>query len=89
MSYKKAEHILPEALIAEIQKYISGECLYIPAKSKVRSGWGQRNGTRRELDRRNQEIVSMYAAGIPVSEIAGKYFLSEKTIYHIISQKNK
>lgn len=34
MKYVKAKAVLPESLIAEIQKYIQGETIYIPNKKR-------------------------------------------------------
>ena len=34
MKYVKANAVLPESLITEIQKYIQGETIYIPKQAK-------------------------------------------------------
>jgi Mor family transcriptional regulator len=86
MSYRKAEEVLPFELINEIQKYISGECLYIPAKFAKKSDWGIKSGYRQELDTRNGDIFAEYLKGLNIAELAEKYFLSEKSIYRIIIQ---
>ena len=39
MGYRKAADVLPKQLIAEIQKYIDGEMLYIPRKCEEHSRW--------------------------------------------------
>lgn len=33
MAYKNARDVLPEALLAQVQRYCSGELLYVPAKT--------------------------------------------------------
>ncbi|ADL50059.1 CD3324 family protein [Clostridium cellulovorans] len=46
MGYVKAETILPNNLIKELQKYIQGEYVYIPAQSDTRKKWGEKSGNR-------------------------------------------
>ena len=41
MSYIKAEEILPEELIRQIQEYADGVYIYIPRKPGTRHKWGQ------------------------------------------------
>jgi len=41
VSYIKAEEILPEELIRQIQKYVDGVYIYIPRKPDTRHKWGQ------------------------------------------------
>ncbi len=86
MNYIKAEEVLPVELINEIQKYVSGECLYIPVKFGKKVGWGIKSGYRHELNNRNRDIFGLYQKGISVSDLAEKYYLSEKSIYRIIYQ---
>lgn len=86
MDYKKAEEVLPPRLLEEIQKYISGECLYIPIRPENRLRWGEKNGFRCKLLERNQEIYAIYMVGLTISELAKRYYLSEKSIYRIILQ---
>ena len=50
MGYRKAADVLPKQLIAEIQKYIDGEMLYLPRKCKEHSRWGEKSGTRESLE---------------------------------------
>ena len=42
MSYIKAEEILPEELIRQIQEYADGVYIYIPRKPGARHPWGQK-----------------------------------------------
>lgn len=85
MRYIKAEEVLPTELINEIHKYVSGECLYIPVKGK-KLNWGIKSGYRNELNDRNRAIFGLYLKGISVSDLAERYYLSEKSIYRIIYQ---
>ena len=86
MSYKRADQILPTELIKELHKYVSVECLYIPIKNEKRMDWGIKNGYRKELDYRDRTIYESHQKGVSVSELSEKYFLSEKSIYRIISK---
>ena len=40
MVYKNARGVLPDALIEEIQKYVDGESIYIPAKTEEKANAG-------------------------------------------------
>lgn len=64
--------------------YIDGQNIYIPRKSDNRSEWGSNTGTKEELYKRNVEIYHGYVSGMNISELAGKYYLSEKSIQRII-----
>ncbi|GEM_PF-3788474 len=45
MKYRKASEVLPEEPLKEVQKYASGELLYIPKEeSTSRNEWGKRYG---------------------------------------------
>ena len=84
MSYIKAEEVLPQDLIRQIQKYADGVYIYIPRKPGTRHAWGQKTGYRWELEARNNRIRADYAAGITVSELSFRYHLSEKSIRRIL-----
>lgn len=85
MGYQNAENILPEKLLEEIQNYVCGECLYIPQRRGQKQSWGTKNGTKQQLEERNREIYECYQNGMAVKAISKEYFLSEKSIYRIIS----
>lgn len=84
MSYTKAEDILPIEIIEMIQQYVDGQSIYIPRKSDKRVEWGTRTKTKQELFSRNLQIYKEYLDGVKVSDLAGKYYLSEKSIQRII-----
>ena len=84
MSYIKAEEILPEDLIRQIQEHADGVYIYIPRKPGTRRSWGQGTSYRTELKRRNTCILSDYASGESVSALSRKYHLSEKSIRRIL-----
>lgn len=87
MKYVKATGILPESLLAEIQKYVQGETIYIPKAKISHEKWGTRSGGRKLLDERNQSIKSRFQAGTSISELAADYFLSAETIKKIVYSK--
>ncbi|MFW2487722.1 CD3324 family protein [Clostridium chromiireducens] len=87
MCYKNGKDILPEKLLRELQKYIQGETIYIP-KNEERKGWGESNGTRLAIRKRNMEIYNLYKEGMKILDIAQKYNLSEDSIRKIVFKLN-
>ena len=83
MKYLNAEEILPKHLIQEIQNYVAGGYVYIPARDEKKA-WGTSTGIRRELSARNQQICEEYAVGHSVNALSKQYCLSESSIYKII-----
>ena len=89
MGYIRAEEILPIEVIELIQQYVDGENIYIPRKSAHRQAWGAGTQIKQELLARNQQIYKDYRAGIKTSELACKYYLSEKSIQRILKKMGK
>lgn len=85
MSYKKANNVLPQALLRAVQQYIDGEYIYIPRKEENKLAWGANTATRGTLQARNREILAKRLAGCSAAELAEQYFLSTKAIYKIIN----
>ncbi len=86
MSYINANIVLPKELIKEIQQYVNGVNLYIPKVPKTKITY---NNYQLEIYKRNQEIYEMFLQGIKVSELAVKYYLSDKSIYRILGKMKK
>ncbi|HHU77331.1 MAG: CD3324 family protein [Caldicoprobacterales bacterium] len=84
MGYKNGKDVLPCELLQELQKYIQGELLYIPKKKNSRAGWGENNGTRNKIRKRNEEIHRLYVRGMRIQELVTRYHLSEDSIRKII-----
>lgn len=84
MSYIKAEEILPEKLVREIQQYVDGVYIYIPRKPGSRRAWGEDTPYKSELRERNRRICHDRARGVGISELCEKYHLSEKSIRRIL-----
>lgn len=87
MKYINANEILPDVLVEELQKYVQAGYIYIPAKSDQHKSWGELSGYRRELERRNKAIIEEYHRGVPIVELADKFYLSVYAIRKIIYQK--
>ena len=88
MSYIKAEEILPEDLIRQIQEYADGVYIYIPRKPGTRHIWGQKTAYRSELNIRNDRIRADRADGASIQALSRKYHLSEKSIRRILQKIN-
>jgi len=59
MKYRNASEILPDDLLKELQKYASGEILYVPS-DKGRKKWGAGTGAKHFYEQRNEEIRHKY-----------------------------
>lgn len=87
MKYINAKILLPDRLVKELQEYIQGGYIYIPAIQEKPKHWGELSGYRKELQERNKLIVAEYRSGTSIEELANKYFLSIYAIRKIIYQK--
>lgn len=83
MKYKNAFDILPDELLREVQKYVSGEALYIPS-DKERKKWGDGSGARRFFAQRNEEIQNKFYHKVSIEKLAEEYCLSTETIRKIV-----
>ena len=84
MSYIKAEDILPEEMIRQIQQYVDGQAIYIPRRAENRRAWGCGTPYRAELQERNRRIREEYRMGATPAELAERHHLSEKSIRRIL-----
>ena len=89
MGYIRAEEILPIDIIELIQQYVDGENIYIPRRESHRQAWGAGTKIRQELLARNRQIYEEHLAGSRTSELAYKYFLSEKSIQRILREMSR
>jgi Mor family transcriptional regulator len=83
MNYRNAQDILPDALLREVQKYTSGETLYIPSRGERRK-WGHGSGARAFYEQRNEAIRQKFADKASIKDLAEEYFLSTETIKKIV-----
>ena len=56
MKYINAKTVLPPWLVRELQRYLQGGYLYIPADQSRPKRWGEVSGYRQELQQRNRQI---------------------------------
>jgi len=87
LCYKNGKNVLPKELLKELQKYIQGEIIYIP-KTETRKAWGESNGTRQAIRKRNLEIYKLYKEGMKVVELSDMFSLSEDSIRKIVFKVN-
>ncbi|MBB6218877.1 Mor family transcriptional regulator [Anaerosolibacter carboniphilus] len=87
MKYQNANNVLPEHLLLEIQQYVQGEYLYIPARQSCYKKWGEKSGIRKILAHRNKEIINKYKQGYAMSDLAEEYCLFVHSIKQIIYKK--
>jgi len=87
MKYVNANTILPDNLVRELQQYIQGEYIYIPALYKQRKQWGEKTGYREELKQRNITIRTQYHNGSSMESLAKQHCLSLSAIRKIIYQQ--
>jgi len=87
LRYIKAEEVLPEELLEQLQQYVDGQTLYIPRKAENRREWGCGTDYRRELTLRNRQIRDDWNEGMKVDALARKYHLSEKSIQRILRKE--
>ncbi|GLY10834.1 CD3324 family protein [Bacillus badius] len=88
MKYVKATAVLPENLIAEIQKYVQGETIYIPKPKSSYEKWGARSGGRQLIDERNAAIRKAFRNGETIPQLADDYCLSVETVKKIVYVKS-
>ena len=89
MKYIKAQDVLPQNILAIIQEYVDGEYLYIPRKTGEKKSWGEKSGTKNMINIRNQEIYQKYLTGISIPLLSDEYYLSDKSIRRIITNKKR
>ena len=87
MRYVKAEIVLPDNLVKEIQKYIQGGYLYIPSQPETRKKWGENTGSKDYIMNRNEAICSRYENGHTIMGLAEEFFLSVESIKKIVYAK--
>ena len=59
MKYRNAKDIFPEKLLKQIQKYVSGETIYIPAGAEKKD-WGATSGYQQYIRERTQQSVILF-----------------------------
>ncbi|WP_336785808.1 CD3324 family protein [Paenibacillus sp. MMO-177] len=89
MKYVKAETVLPEQLLREVQKYMNGVMMYVPKPEGDRIGWGVKSGGKRKLDQRNGKIRELFSQGVTIDQLTERFYLSCDTIKKIVYARTK
>ena len=88
MGYRNAQEIFPEGLLKQIQRYVSGETIYIPVRDE-RKAWGETSGYQRYIRERNEEIRAAFAKGQTIEELMDHYALSYDSIKRIVYNRRE
>jgi len=84
LKYRNATDIFPDELLAEIQKYSSGELIYIPESAQTKKGWGEKSGSRDFYIKRNAKIRQKHEEGKSIAQLAEEFALSTDSIRRIL-----
>ena len=88
MKYRNAKDIFPEKLLRQIQKYVSGETIYIPAGVEKKD-WGETSGYQQYIRERNAAIRDAFQNGKTIEALMEEYSLSYDTIKRIVYSKKE
>ena len=88
MGYRNAQEIFPEGLLKQIQRYVSGETIYVPARDE-RKAWGETSGYQQYIRERNEKIRADFSAGQGIEELMDKYALSYDSIKRIVYNRKE
>ena len=88
MKYRNAKDIFPEHLLKQIQKYVSGETIYIPAGVEKKD-WGETSGYQQFIRERNAAIREAFQNGTTIDALMEQYSLSYDTIKRIVYSKKE
>ena len=88
MAYRNARNIFPEKLLRQIQKYVSGETIYIPAGVEKKD-WGETSGYQQYIRERNAAIRDAFQNGKTIETLMEEYSLSYDTIKRIVYSKKE
>lgn len=83
MKYVNAAEVLPEELLAMIQKHYDGGYLYIPKKNERETK--RQTAYQKELEKRNQRIFLMQLEGRTNRQLGRIFHLSESSVRRIVS----
>ena len=88
MAYRNARDIFPEKLLKQIQKYVAGETIYIPAGVEKKD-WGETSGYQQYIRERNAAIRAAFRDGKTIEALMDEYSLSYDTIKRIVYSKKE
>jgi Mor family transcriptional regulator len=85
MKYRKASDVLPPELLAQIQKHIHGEAIYIP---KIEGSRKERGG-KDFYTERNRKIREKYSLGVSLETLSEENHISEDAIKKVVYKKRR
>ena len=88
MGYRNAQDIFPEELLRQIQRYVSGETIYVPAREEKKA-WGETSGYQQYIRERNREIRQGFEQGKTIDQLMDQYALSWDTIKRIVYSRKE
>ena len=88
MRYRNERDIFPENLLRQIQKYVSGETIYIPAGS-VKKAWGESSGYQQFIRERNADMRDAFTNGKSIEELMETYALSYDSVKRIVYNRKE
>ena len=88
MGYRNAQEIFPEGLLKQIQRYVSGETVYIPARDE-RKAWGETSGYQQYIRERNEKIRTDFSEGKNIEDLMDRYALSYDSIKRIVYNRRE
>ena len=83
MGYQNGKKVLPPKLLKQVQRYVQGECVYIP----IQTPSTPRKRSDPVLAARNRERCAAYDRGLRVQALCRQYCLSPQAIYKILSHR--
>lgn len=88
MAYRNAQEIFPEGLLKQIQRYVSGETIYVPAREEKKA-WGETSGYQQYIRERNREIRQGFEQGKTIEQLMDRYALSYDSIKRIVYSRKE
>ena len=88
MGYRNAQEIFPEGLLKQIQRYVSGETIYVPARDE-RKAWGETSGYQQYIRERNEKIRAEFSDGKSIEDLMDRYALSYDSIKRIVYNRRE
>lgn len=77
---------IPDHLLEELQKYVSGETVYI-LRSQEKKRWGAVSGARTYYQERNERIRDKFHNGDSIDSLADEFKLSTDSIRKIVYKR--
>jgi len=88
LAYRNAKDIFPEKLLKQIQRYVSGETVYIPA-GEEKKDWGESSGYQKYIRERNAAIRGDFLDGKTIGALMAQHALSYDTIKRIVYNRRE